>query len=141
MTSCSSCKKTSDRCHITMSACFVSFILFPVTVYPKISPILFLNGKLRKTAVNLPNFWVLVKISHLLLSNFIVQTFSLHFSKQWAVLWIWKTISIIITMIWYVLTWIKSWHFLKEHKNWKIISSFDCVTKMSGLNGFRLDPA
>jgi hypothetical protein len=83
----------------------------------------------------------LVKISHLLLSNFIVQTFSLHFSKQWAVLWIWKTISIIITMIWYVLTRIKSWHCVREHKNWKIISSFDCVTKMSGLNGFRLDPA
>jgi hypothetical protein len=56
-------KRTSDRCHITMSACFVSFILFPVTVFPKISPILFLNGKLRKTAVNPPNFWALVYIT------------------------------------------------------------------------------
>ena len=131
-------EKTSDRCHVSMFCLVYSIsrhgLLKDITNFV-------LNGRLRKTAVNPPNFWVLVKISHLLLSNFIVQTFSLHFSKQWAVLWIWKTISIIITMIWYVLTWIKSWHFLKEHKNWKIISSFDCVTKMSGLNGFRLDPA
>ena len=39
-----------------MLACLVSFFLFPVTVLPKISLILFLNEKLRKTAVNPPNF-------------------------------------------------------------------------------------
>jgi hypothetical protein len=47
-----------------MLACLVSFFLFPVTVLPKISLILFLNEKLRKTAVNPPNFLGLSKNVH-----------------------------------------------------------------------------
>jgi hypothetical protein len=50
--------KTSDRCHVTMSACFVSFILFPVTVYPKTLHILIFEWETTNAAVNPPNFWV-----------------------------------------------------------------------------------
>jgi hypothetical protein len=45
-----------------MLACLVSFFqLIPVTALPKISLILFLNEKLRKTAVNPPKFLGFVK--------------------------------------------------------------------------------
>jgi hypothetical protein len=49
-------KNLFKRATDVMLACSVSFFLFPVKFLPKISPILFLNEKLRKTAVNPPNF-------------------------------------------------------------------------------------
>ena len=68
--------KTSDRFHV-LSRIFH----FLSRSFPRYHLFLFLNRKLQETAVDPPNFWVLVKISHLLLSNFFVTMSSLNFSK------------------------------------------------------------
>ena len=125
------CQKTSDRCHVSIF-CLV-YSISRHGLFKNISPILFSNGKLRKTADNPPN-----KDTTPFANNFYRQVV---FTQFFWTLGRLMNLESVLRWFWYVSAWINSLNSLQEQKNWNIITSFDYVSTMSRFNGFRLDPA